>query len=181
MQHGSCRWPDTYFEPGHLQQSCRSAPISSIYCGCFAYVKQYSPKIVKWEQGICTNNTGLSIKIVSQHNPVNSGLGGGWALSLFWLWIYLPLRGLVIYASDNSVIIGSGNGLAPNRCQAITWTNDDLASIGPFRTNFNKTFIQIHFSFKEMHLKMSAAKYHLKYSDLNALQHDPLFLSILHT
>ena len=21
--------------------------------------------------------------------------------------------------------IGSGNGLAPNRCQAITWTNDD--------------------------------------------------------
>ena len=23
------------------------------------------------------------------------------------------------------VITGSGNGLAPNRCQAITWTNDD--------------------------------------------------------
>ena len=29
------------------------------------------------------------------------------------------------------VDIGSGNGLSPVQCPAITWTNDDLLSIGP--------------------------------------------------
>ena len=32
------------------------------------------------------------------------------------------------YASVDWVIIGSGNGLSPVRCQAITWTNDELLS-----------------------------------------------------
>ena len=31
----------------------------------------------------------------------------------------------------NYVIVGLGNGLAPGRCQAITWTNDDVLSIEP--------------------------------------------------
>ena len=34
------------------------------------------------------------------------------------------------------VSIGSGNGLVPNRWQAITWTNADWLSIGPLRNNF---------------------------------------------
>ena len=33
--------------------------------------------------------------------------------------------------------MASGNGLSPVRCQAITWTNTDLLSIGPLGTNFS--------------------------------------------
>ena len=54
------------------------------------------------------------------------------------------------------VIIGSGNGLAPVRRQAITWTNDDLLLFRPFRRNFSEIWIKIqNFSFKKLHLKMS--------------------------
>ena len=36
-----------------------------------------------------------------------------------------------MYVSRNWVIIGSGNGLSPDRRQAITWINTDLLSIEP--------------------------------------------------
>ena len=56
----------------------------------------------------------------------------------------------------NWVNIDSGNGLAPVRRQAITWTNADLLSIGPLGTNFSEILIEIHiFSVKKMRLKMS--------------------------
>ena len=48
-----------------------------------------------------------------------------------------------IYASVNWVSIGSGNGLSPVRCQAITWTNAYLLSSGPLGTNFNEILITI--------------------------------------
>ena len=35
-------------------------------------------------------------------------------------------------------IIGSDNGLLPGQCQAITWTNADILSIGPLVTNFSE-------------------------------------------
>ena len=35
------------------------------------------------------------------------------------------------------IVIGSGNGLAPIRCQAITWTNVDLSSLGPLRDRWH--------------------------------------------
>ena len=55
--------------------------------------------------------------------------------------------------------IGSGNGLAPNRRQAITWTNADLLSIGPLGTSVNNIWTEnLTFSFKTMRLKMSSAK-----------------------
>ena len=40
-----------------------------------------------------------------------------------------------IWYKEMLINIGSGNGLALNRCQAITWTNVDLW-IGPNGTNF---------------------------------------------
>ena len=56
-------------------------------------------------------------------------------------------------------IIGSNNGLSPNRRQAIIWTNAGILLMGPLGTNFNENLIEIHtFSFKKMHLKMSSAK-----------------------
>ena len=56
--------------------------------------------------------------------------------------------------------IGSDNGLAPGRRQAIIWTNAGILLIGPLGTNFSEILIGIQtFSFKKMHLKMSSAKW----------------------
>ena len=43
-----------------------------------------------------------------------------------------------MYASVTCVNIGSGNGLSPERHQAITWINDDLSSIELLGTNFTE-------------------------------------------
>ena len=56
-------------------------------------------------------------------------------------------------------IIGSDNGLSPDRRQAIIWTNAGLLLIGPLGTNLSEIFIEIlTFSFKKMCLKVSSAK-----------------------
>ena len=56
-------------------------------------------------------------------------------------------------------IIGSDNGLSPDRRQAIIWTIAGILLIGPLGTNFNEILIAIlTFSFKKMHLKMSSVK-----------------------
>ena len=57
-------------------------------------------------------------------------------------------------------IIGSDNGLAPGRCQAIIRTNPGILLIGPSGTNFNESLMEIRpFSFKKMRLKVSSAKW----------------------
>ena len=54
-------------------------------------------------------------------------------------------------------ISGSCNGLSPGRCQAIIWTNAGILLIGLLGTNFSENPIWTQtFSFKKMHLKMSA-------------------------
>ena len=56
--------------------------------------------------------------------------------------------------------IVSDNGLLSGRRQAIIWTIAGILLIGPLGTNFSEIFIKIHtFSFKKMHLKMSARKW----------------------
>ena len=40
-------------------------------------------------------------------------------------------------------IIGSDNGLSPDRRQAIIWTNAGLLLIGPVGTNFSEILIEI--------------------------------------
>ena len=50
-------------------------------------------------------------------------------------------------------IIGSDNGLSPDRRQAIIWTNAGILLIGPLGTNFSEILIEIlKFSFKKMRL-----------------------------
>ena len=59
----------------------------------------------------------------------------------------------------NLTIIGSDNGLSPDRRQAIVWTNAGILVIGPLGTNFNGMLNEIYtFSFKKMHLKMLYGK-----------------------
>ena len=56
-------------------------------------------------------------------------------------------------------IIGSDNGLSPDRHQAIVWTNAGLLLIGPLGKNLSEILIEIlTFSFKKMRLKVSSAK-----------------------
>ena len=59
----------------------------------------------------------------------------------------------------NLTMIGSDNGLSPDRRQAINWTNAGILLNGTLRTNFSEFLIQIlPFLFKKMHLKVSSAK-----------------------
>ena len=58
-------------------------------------------------------------------------------------------------------IIGSDNGLAPGRCQAIIWLKIGILLIGPLGTNFGEILIKVHmFSLRKMHFKMSSGKWH---------------------
>ena len=57
-------------------------------------------------------------------------------------------------------IIGSDNGLSPDRRQAIIWTNAGILLIGALGTYFGEILTGIQtFSFKKMHLKMASAKW----------------------
>ena len=67
-------------------------------------------------------------------------------------------------------IIGSNNGLSPERRQAIVWTNAEILLIRTLGTNFSEILGEIHsFSFNKMHLKMSSAKGRLFSLGLNRL------------
>ena len=69
-------------------------------------------------------------------------------------------------------IIGSDNGLSPDRRQAIIWTNAGILLIGPLGTNFSEFLIKIlTFSFKKMRLKVSSAKSRPFCLGLNELTH----------
>ena len=67
-------------------------------------------------------------------------------------------------------IIGSDNGLSPERRQAIIWTSAGILLIGPLGTNFSEISIAVQtFSFKKMHLKMASAKWRPLCRGLNVL------------
>ena len=71
---------------------------------------------------------------------------------------------------DKLIIIASDNGLSPDQCQAIIWTNAGLLSIGSLRTYFNENLIKIQqFSLMKMHVKMSSAKWRPYCPGLNVL------------
>ena len=66
---------------------------------------------------------------------------------------------IYIYVS-NLTIIGSDNGLAPGRRQAIIWTNAGMLLIGPLGINFSEILIKIQtFSSKKMRVKVLYAKW----------------------
>ena len=89
-----------------------------------------------------------------------------WALilNLCWFSIYwaksLTHWGRVTHICVSKLtIIGSDNGLSPDRRQAIIWTNAGLLLIWPLGTNFSEILVEIlTFSFKKMRLKVSSAK-----------------------
>ena len=67
-------------------------------------------------------------------------------------------------------IIGSDNGLSPDRHQAIIWTNEGLLLIRPLGTNFSEILLETDtFSFKKMRLKLLSAKWRPFCLGLNVL------------
>ena len=73
---------------------------------------------------------------------------------------------------DNLIIIGSDNGLSPGGRQAIIWTNAGILLVGPLWINFSEFLTEILTSlFKNMHLKVSSAKWRPFCLGLNVLTH----------
>ena len=71
-------------------------------------------------------------------------------------------------------ILGSDDGLSPDRRQAIIWTIAGILLIGPLGTNFSEILIEIlTFSFKKMRLKVSSAKRRPFCLGLNMLIYPP--------
>ena len=101
---------------------------------------------------------------------------------MFLLWDTLIINPLTHWGRVTHIciskltIIGSDNGLSPERRQAIIWTNAGLLLIGPLGTNFIEILIGIQtFSFKKMHLKMSSAKQRPFCLGLNVLSVSPVY------
>ena len=68
------------------------------------------------------------------------------------------------------IIIGSDNGLSPDRHQAIIWTNAGILLIGPLATNFSEILIEIlTFSLEKMRSNVSSAKWRPFCLGLNVL------------
>ena len=73
-------------------------------------------------------------------------------------------------------IIGSDNGLSPDRCQAIAWTNAGILFIGHFGTNFSEILTKIHtFLIKKVYLKISSGKWRPSWLGFNVLKFWSMF------
>ena len=80
------------------------------------------------------------------------------------------LRPSDAYMRQKLTIIGSDNGLSPERHQANIWTNAGILLIGTLGTNFCEILSEIHtFSFKKMLLKTSSVKWRPFCLSLNVL------------
>ena len=73
---------------------------------------------------------------------------------------------------SNLIVIGSDDGLSPDRRQAIISINAGILLIGPLGTNFSEISIKIiTFSFKKMRSKVSSVKQRPSCLGLNVLTH----------
>ena len=86
------------------------------------------------------------------------------------------LTGLKLPSTINSLrpskltIIGSDNGLSPDRRQAIIWTNAGILLIGTLGTNLNEILFEIRiFSFKKMGFNVLSGKWRPLCFGLNVL------------
>ena len=115
-------------------------------------VSHHFLQVLLWAVGTKLMSTGPSHMMLPEHKDLTH-----WG----------PVTHICV---SNLTIIGSDNGLAPGRHQAIIWTNAGILLIGPSETNFSEIIIEIHtFSFKKMHLKMSSGKWQPFCLGLNVL------------
>ena len=87
--------------------------------------------------------------------------------------VFDALRPSDAYMRRYLSIIGSDNGMSPDRRQAIIWTSAGILLIGPLGTSSSEILIKIHtFSFKKMYLKMASGKWRPFCLGLNVLSLD---------
>ena len=88
------------------------------------------------------------------------------------LWVLTHWGRMTHICVSKITVIGSDNGLSPERRQAIIWTNPGILLIWPLGANFSEIAIGMHlFSFKKMHLKLSSGKWRPFCLGLNVLKH----------
>ena len=115
---------------------------------------------------------------VMKSNRESFTLGSHWNMSFSYTWQTLCLCytlthwGRVTHICVIKLtIIGSDNGLSPDRRQAIIWTNAGTLLIRPLWINFSEILIGMQtFSLKKMQLKMSSAKWRPFCFGLNELR-----------
>ena len=159
-----------------VTQSCNTSLMFCIdkwhnhKCSCYEITPQaisYSIKAVSlfesgpWEDGgimyhdcwwnmLFTKGKGYCLcSIYCDIFPVNSKTTS--QISTLLTCMHLTHWGRVTHICVSRLtIIGSDNGLSPNRRQAVIWTSDTILLIGPLRTNFSEIFIEIYtFSFRK--------------------------------
>ena len=100
-----------------------------------------------------------------------SSKNGSHCWCFYWLEILTHWGRVTHICISKLTIIVSDNGLSPDLCQAIIWTNAGILSIGPVGTNFSEILLKFHtFSPKKMHLKRSSAKWRPFCLGLNVLR-----------
>ena len=82
--------------------------------------------------------------------------------------------------APTKAIIGSDNGLSPDRRQAIIWTNAGILLIVPWGTNLSAIEIQT-FPSKKVHLKVSSAKWWQCGLHLDVLENKSVKLKTKHS
>ena len=152
--------------PPHKGQ-WRGALMFSLICNSTVFQQQTMKKIINAQHywTLCEANPLVTGEFPSQ-KASNGGKSPchGVVLSLFWQGWMTHIR------ISKRTIIGSDNGLAPARRQAIIWTNAGILLITPLGTNFSEILIEIYiFSFKKMHWKMSSGKWRPFCLGLNVL------------
>ena len=95
---------------------------------------------------------------IGGYPSINASILGKWG-RVWVIWSLTHWGWVTHICVSKLTIIGSDNGLSPDRRQAIIWTNAALLLIGPWGTNLGEILIEIlPFSFKKMRLKVSYAK-----------------------
>ena len=154
---------------------------SYLLCECFSWYTRSEITIIRsgrYRQSICLGRS-FSVRLppfIASFAILNriSGTDSLLMSTLHHLWDTHKLTywGRVTYIwVGNLTIIGSNNGLSPDRRQASIWPNARILLIAPLGTNFSEILNGIQtFSVKKMHLKMSSAKWRPFCLGLNVLR-----------
>ena len=149
-----------------VDNSNLSIPIISkmnicIILKCLSKSKVNLYKRDMWHLGLPRISNGF---VISLHCCVEGHLWSSWPDSVLTHW------GRVTHICVGKLtIIGSDNGLSPERRQPIIRTNAGILLIGPLETNLSEILFEIQtFSLKKIRLKISSAKCSFRLG-LNAL------------
>ena len=132
------------------------------------YFMVTSLKFLRWERVECISSSSKPHLVISIHVR-NWWFVSEWKQFTFFLgvtmtrWSCYPLTywcWVTHICVNKLTIIGSDNGLSPDRHQAIIWTNTGILLLWPLGTNFREILIEVlTVSFKKVRLEGSSLKW----------------------